>query len=318
MRIATFNVQRMRLRDRDGLRRLDGARDGDYTVAGEDENPALDLLDRELTAKVLLKLDADIVALQEVFDQATLDYFHDQFLVPAGGRSWPYRYCSTGNDGHGFNVAVMSRIPLDEALSHADITCGDLGLEPSAKHGPEERIFRRDCLMVRVGELRLFICHFKAPYPDAERSWFLRRREAEAVRKLVEMHTPGLSEPHWLVLGDLNDPDVDRSEGEAAIAPLVDPSFSTDLLDRLPAGEQWSFMDPSTRRYSRPDALLASPALAASFPAAVPFYVRGGLELAVSRHQENHFAAVGLHRPHASDHAALAVDLIKTDLKVTQ
>lgn len=318
MRIATFNVQRMRLRDRDGSRRLDGARDGDYAAAGDVDAPALDLVDRELTAKVLLELDADIVALQEVFDQATLDYFHDRFLVPVDGRPWPHRYCSTGNDGRGFNVAVMSRIPLDETRSHAEITCGDLGLEPSEKHGPEERIFRRDCLMVRVGELRLFICHFKAPYPEAERSWFLRRREAIAVRKLVERYTAGRVEPHWLVLGDLNDPDFGHGEGEAAIAPLVDPGFSTDLLARLPAVERWSFMDPSTRRYSRPDALLASPALAASFPAAMPFYVRSGLELAVSRHQEHHFAAVGQHRPHASDHAALAIDLTQRDLKGTQ
>tara|TARA_B100001057_G_scaffold458581_1_gene507959 strand:- start:665 stop:1183 length:519 start_codon:yes stop_codon:yes gene_type:complete len=171
--------------------------------------------------------------------------------------------------------------------------------------------------MARVGKLSLFICHFKAPYPDVDRSWFLRRREAIAVRRLVERHTAGQSEPHWLVLGDLNDPDVGQGKGEPAIAPLLDPSFSKDLLDRLPAGEQWSFMHPSTGCYSRPDAMLASPALAAFFPAAKPFYVRAGLELAVSRDGVQHFAAVGQHRPHASDHAALAVDLIQKEPKGT-
>ena len=36
-------------------------------------------MDRRLTAGIIARLDADILCLQEVFDPATLDHFHDAF-----------------------------------------------------------------------------------------------------------------------------------------------------------------------------------------------------------------------------------------------
>ncbi len=308
MRVATFNVQRLRLRERAGEARFDGAKDDDHPVSGKPETPGLDLQDRELTAAVIKHVDADVIAMQEVFDQRTLDRFHDDFLRDGSVAPWPHRICKPGNDGRGLDVAVMSRLPMSDVRSHAGLTCNEVGLEPLPGHGPEERIFRRDCLRVGIGPLTLYACHFKAPYPDRERAFFLRRREAQAVRYLIERDMAGKADPLWLIAGDLNEPAPDHRKRESAIAPLLENGFATDLLDRIGASERWTFRDPASGGYSHPDALLASPALAAAFPDAVPVLLREGLELAVRRSSQARLAQVGEHRPHASDHAAVAID----------
>jgi endonuclease/exonuclease/phosphatase family metal-dependent hydrolase len=295
MRIATFNVQNLRLRHPDGRDRLDGARDGD-TV----EDPGLDNLDRRLTAAVIRDLRADIVALQEVFDAETLDHFHDRVLMSAGVAPYPHRVCLPGNDGRGLDVAVMSRVPLGAVRSHASLTAADLGLDAANADQP---LFRRDCLMVEVGPLTLFICHFKAPWPDAEAAWLIRRQEAEAVRRIVDTQLPA-TDALWLIAGDLNDPDPPGTPGRAT-APLEAP-FAEDLTLRMPPDDRWTLHDPATGRRFLPDAFLASPALATRWPGAVPEVIREGLsrEAGPGRRLRD----VGDHRPHASDHAALVID----------
>jgi endonuclease/exonuclease/phosphatase family metal-dependent hydrolase len=201
MRIATFNVQNLRLRHPGGEDRLDGARDGDAT-----EDAALDPVDRRLTAAVIRDLRADVVALQEVFDAETLDHFHDRVLVPSGVAPYPYRVCLPGNDGRGLDVAVMSRVRLGPVESHAGLRAADFGLDAPEGAG-DQPVFRRDCLVVEAGRLTLFVCHFKAPWPDAAASWPVRRREAEAVRRIVEARYDEPAEALWLIAGDLNDPD---------------------------------------------------------------------------------------------------------------
>ncbi|MGR3804671.1 endonuclease/exonuclease/phosphatase family protein [Marinibacterium profundimaris] len=300
MRIATFNIQNMRLRHPDGQPRLDGAEDG---PEASDHAPAaaqLNRMDRRLAAVLLREIDADVVALQEVFDQDTLDHFHDRYLLADGVRPYPHRICLPGNDGRGLDVAVMSRRPLDEVHSHADVTLRDLDLSGEK---PDAPALRRDCLLVTTGGLTLVICHFKAPWPDPVAAWTTRRQEAQVVRRLIERRFPG-GEGHWLILGDLNEPDP---EGEAAaIAPLLAP-FSVDLLTRLPPRERWTYFAPELGRVSRPDAMLASPALARRFPRARPQVLRKGMGHEITPVKAERLGPVGWHRPHASDHAALWV-----------
>jgi hypothetical protein len=62
-----------------------------------------------MTAKVIAYAQADIVAMQEVFDAQTLDFFYEHFLLPAGSLSYPSRICLPGNDGRGLDVAVLSK-----------------------------------------------------------------------------------------------------------------------------------------------------------------------------------------------------------------
>jgi endonuclease/exonuclease/phosphatase family metal-dependent hydrolase len=295
MRIATFNVQNLRLRHPDGGDRLDGARDGDAV-----EDSALDPVDRRLTAAVIRDLCADVVALQEVFDAETLDHFHDRLLLPSDVAPYPHRVCLPGNDGRGLDVAVMSRVPPGAVLSHAELRAADLGLDAEDGDLP---LFRRDCLMVELGALTLFVCHFKAPWPDPDAAWAVRRLEAEAVRRIIQARFAG-TDALWLIAGDLNDPDPPGTPGRAT-APLAAP-FAQDLTLRMPPEERWTLHDPGTGRRFLPDAFLASPALAARWPDAVPQVIREGLSREAGPGPR--LPQVGAHRPHASDHAALVVD----------
>lgn len=308
MRVASFNVQSLRLRRRDGRARLDGARDGDVPADTAPGAMALDAQDRHLTAQVLSQADADVVALQEVFDQATLDHFHDAYLLPTGTAPYPYRHCLPGNDGRGLDVAVLSRLPLDMIRSHAHVTGQGLGLDLPAGVAGDLPIFRRDCLRVDVGGLTLFICHFKAPYPDAAATWPLRRAEALALRQIIDSHVSDPAGALWMILGDLNEPRAAPPGQAAAIAPVL-PPFSVDLLARLPEGERWSWHAPFGLDRGCPDVMLASPALAARWPEAIPQIIRSGLAHEAGAPDVPRLPGVGVHRPHASDHAVLVIDL---------
>jgi len=306
MRIATFNVQNMRLRHSKAGVLLSGARDRDGPTRESAAAKATDTIDRQLTADVLREADADIVAMQEVFDKETLDYFHDRILLPSGCAPYPFRVCFPGNDGRGYDVALMSRIALDDVKSHATLTAIDLGLEGQAGGDLDEPVFRRDCLSARVGELTLFVCHFKAPWPDAEIAWTTRRLEALAVRRVIERMFPDPASAQWMILGDLNEPKHEARSARAS-APLID-DFAVDLVTRLPEERRWSYHLRDSSIYSRPDALLASPALAGRFPDAKPVYLRQGLGYEAARFSGDRLPGVGYHRPHASDHAAIAID----------
>jgi len=292
----------MRLRQRDGEAHLDGARDRD---AGPDDDPELDRVDRRLTAEVVRAIDADVVALQEVFDRETLDHFHDAVLLPAGAAPYPHRVCLPGNDGHGLNVALLSRRAPEAAISHAQATAAELGLSdiPEAVRGGP--LFRRDCLEVRLGGLTLYVCHFKAPWPDRDRARAIRRAEAEGVRRIVDAGHADPAAADWIVLGDLNQ-SVPRDDD--ALSPLRG-GFAVDLMERLTPPDAWTFRSPDGAQRGRPDAILLSPALARRFPEALPRIFRAGMDPDAAGRAGPRFREVGAPRPHASDHAAVWVDL---------
>lgn len=300
MRLASFNVQNMRLRGH----HLDGARDRDLPADLGPASAALDTYDRDLTAAVLAEVDADVVAMQEVFDQTTLDHFHDTLLTTRTPRPYPHRSCLPGNDGRGLDVALMSRIKPLSVTSHANLTAQRAGLSVPEALDPDSPIFRRDCLEVTLPALTLFICHFKAPYPSTPRTNNVRHLEALAVRQIIESRFPDPDSAMWLIIGDLNEARAGRNN----IAPLRG-AFSHDLMARLPARERWSYHGNEGDFYAAPDVMLASPALAARFPKALPRYIRSGLGYEATRYQGPRLDTVGDHRPHASDHAAVVIDL---------
>ncbi len=308
MRVATLNVQNMRLRrDAQGRVHLDGARDRDTPMDTGDGAKDLDPTDRHLTAALIRAARADVVALQEVFDIETLDHFHDRYLVPAGA-PYPHRICLPGNDGRGLDLALLSRIEPRQVTSNARLTPREAGLDPSSGLDPDAPVFRRDCLVVEFTHITLFLCHFKAPYPDEELAWATRRAEALALRHLIETRFDDPARCAWLILGDLNDPRDAPGGHRRAIAPLL-PPFSVNLIERLPEAERWSWYQPDEHLYACPDKLLASPALAARNPDARPAILRQGMGYEAGRYVGPHLPGTGHHRPHASDHALIHVDL---------
>ena len=194
----------------------------------------------------------------------------------------------------------MARMAPDRVRSHAQATAADLGLDDPGDllHGGP--VFRRDCLEVGFGALTLFVCHLKAPYPDRDRAAAIRALEARAIRRVIETALPDPATQPWMILGDLNSPVGTDAGKDAALRPLLD-GFATDLMDRIPASEDWTFAMPDTGERLRPDAMLASPALARCAGDTVPRVERRGMDSARPE--------VGSPRPHASDHAAIWIDL---------
>ena len=305
MRVATFNLQNMRLRLREGRPVLDGAFDQDQSNV--QRSVALSLADREKTAKVIHAAQADIVALQEVFDTAALDFFHDNFLLKTGLSAYPFRYCIPGNDGRGLNVAALCRSQPINVKSHANLTGADLDLSDLPPELREHRLFRRDCLELDFAGVTLFVCHFKAPYPDAEKAYIIREAEARAVRKIVEMRFDDPRHERWMIVGDLNEPGLGDELSRSALAPLKQ-GFSFDLLDRLAPGNDWTYEVPGTHLHSRPDRILVSPRLAQEYPNVRPEIIRTGMTGPSRTRRHGAFGDEPNTACHASDHALVYAD----------
>jgi len=305
MRVATFNLQNMRLRLREGRPVLDGAFDQDQSNV--QRSVALSLADREQTAKVIHAAQADIVALQEVFDTPALDFFHDNFLRQTGSSAYPFRYCLAGNDGRGLNVAALCRNQPISVKSHANLTGVDLDLSDLPPELREHRLFRRDCLELDFADVTLFVCHFKAPYPDAEKAYIIREAEARAVRKIVEMRFDDPRHERWMIVGDLNEPGLDDGFFQSALTPLK-RGFSFDLLDRLAPGTDWTYEVPGTLLHSRPDRILVSPRLAQEYPNVRPEIIRTGMNGPSHNHRYGALSGKLNNLSHASDHALVYAD----------
>lgn len=305
MRLATFNVQNLRLRQRQAHLVLDGAVDQDF-----DDRPRSidqDIADRQLTAKIIAKAQADIIALQEVFDAESLDFFHDQFLLKAGSPPYNARICLPGNDGRGLDVAVLCKTEPLRVKSHADVTGADLGLTDIPEHLRDNPLFRRDCLELEFETFTLFVCHFKAPYPDVGKAQIVREAEARAVRKIVENRFPQPEAERWLILGDFNEPSMGKENETTALTPLKQ-GFTEDLLDRLPRGTDWTFEVPDTHIHSRPDRILLSPRLAKEHPDVVPHIIRTGMTRYLSEPGSIAFHHDLKNQIQASDHALVYAD----------
>jgi hypothetical protein len=297
MRIATFNVQGLRLRHHGEGLRLDGARDAD------EREDAFDAVDRRLTAAVIRDLRADVVALQEVFDAETLDHFHDRVLVPEGVAPYPHRVCLPGNDGRGLDVAVMSRKPFGAVASHAALRPADFGLAAPEGFG-DQPVFRRDCLWWRSGASPCSCATSRRPGPTRRR----RARSGGSRRRRCGGSSRRASRSGG---GAVADRGRSQRPRPAAVARPRHRAARSALRPRsglrMPEGERWTLYDPepaggSCRTRSSPRRALRTcgPMRCRTCCARGCRGRRGG---------GRGFPPVGEHRPHASDHAALVIDL---------
>lgn len=143
----------------------------------------------ERVAAVLLRLDADLVFLQEVENQGVLD----ALALRAG---YPEARLVEGPDPRGIDVAAMSRLPIATYVSHA----GDR--DPAG-----DPLWPRDCveIHVRVGARRLVLA---GTHASSRLSDDGTRRALQAARLREIADALRAADPGALVLagGDLNDP----------------------------------------------------------------------------------------------------------------
>ena len=137
--------------------------------------------EKKLTAKAIIALDADVIALQEIENLDVLKRFRSDRL-----KSMKYTFCMLvdGNDPREIDVAVLSRFPLVATRSHQHLRDGS------------DNLFSRDCLEVDVDvggkTLTLFVNHFKSmldknnPAQGRKNTRAKRVKQAAAVKKIVE------------------------------------------------------------------------------------------------------------------------------------
>ncbi|OPY03021.1 MAG: hypothetical protein A4E60_00586 [Syntrophorhabdus sp. PtaB.Bin047] len=111
--------------------------------------------EKSITGETIKALDADVTALQEVENLDTLRKFRTDYL--GGRKSYPYTLVVDGNDPRRIDVAVMSRYPLGNVQTHADVWSTELN----------SYLFSRDCLVVDIqlpgnNPITLFVNHLKS------------------------------------------------------------------------------------------------------------------------------------------------------------
>jgi len=365
VRIATFNVENLMnrfdysgfrnglhqdrtlalfsIKDEEEYRLLERAR----AIAHADDN-------RQLTALAIAATHADILCLQEVDNAAALRAFEYGYLFKMIGSGYRETYTSSGNDSRGIDVAIMMRnetrdgqpIELVRITSHAHITFEELGLYSAAiaplNIGPNERIFRRDCLEVdlKIGgrPLTLYLVHFKSMGPPRnglngrDASMPIRMAEAAAVRRIIETRfgAARTAGKRWLICGDFNDYyervvingdslagfDFEPvQEPTSSLKLLLEDGFAENIVSRRPEMDRWTLFHtrgPDERHLCQLDYLLLSPSLAATNSTAMPDIIRNGQPwrtIFPPGQEVERFPRVGWDRPKASDHCPVAVTL---------
>jgi endonuclease/exonuclease/phosphatase family metal-dependent hydrolase len=173
-------------------------------------------------AAVLVRVDADLVFLQEVENVAILERL-------AASAGYPIARLVEGNDPRGIDVAVLSRLPLVSYASHLH------------ERGPDGRLlWPRDCVEVHAEAARPLVVvgsHFSSALSDdgTRRGW-----QATRLREIAD--AIAAREPSAVVLagGDLND-----TPASAALVPLLGDG---EWADPAPPGSgTWPSASPSSR-----------------------------------------------------------------------
>lgn len=365
LRIGTFNVENLltRRRFQPGGRFETDAALSLFHFPGPGEREAVErslavaLEDdkRQMTALALAEAHADIWMLQEVDSLASLQAFFANYVHRIADHRYGHFSLLDGNDRRSIDIGFAARRDLlaprqVSVRSHRETTFARAGAHDgelaSLGIGPEDKVFARDCLEVRLDfgdrALTLFGCHLKSMNngrdDGRQATTPLRRAEARAVRRIVEARFgEAWREANWIVLGDLNAYRVGLGplatpidEGESGIEPLLD-DFAVDPMTTLPPHERWTHFrrfwseerQMLVESHMPLDHILLSPALAAANPAAPMAMIRRGLpyrvpldprqpdrSMAWLATRADRYPRVGWDRPKASDHCPLTIDLV--------
>lgn len=226
-----------------------------HAPESEDLRPTETQLRNKLTrlGRALHILDADVIGLMEVETLGVLRRLNEEALSDLGYRE---AVLIEGNDPErGIDVALLSRFPVVQAVSHTSETYTDT-------NGVTRRLFSRDCLECHLalpsGEtVVVLVNHFKSKRGGAMETEHLRTAQASRVRAIADAFQPRF--PLLAVLGDLND-----TADSNALSPLLADGALKDLAAQdVPAEHRSTFVHAG--QPERIDYLLASPALAVRF-----------------------------------------------------
>lgn len=185
IRVGTFNV----------LNLFDN-HDDPY-VQNENEAKVAGELDH--LAAAIRKLDADVLALQEVENRPYLETFVNTYLADMG---YHEIILIEGNNDRGIDVACLSRFPVEWVRSHRNLDFVDAAGNPMR--------FQRDLLEVHLtpkgyAPLDIFVVHLKSKHGGEDETLPVRMGEAAAIRDIVDRRLARDPQSLFVICGDFND-----------------------------------------------------------------------------------------------------------------
>lgn len=178
-------------------------------------------------AESIERMDADVVSLQELASQETLE--KDLLSRRDLAEKYPHVAWVKGNDERGIRVGLISKYPFTAVVSHADH-------EFPMVDGSGTGKFSRDLLRVDINvdddpeaDLTVYNTHLKSRRPaDAGEtpSDVRRLSEGTAIRNLVETQMKEFPNRMFVVTGDMND-------------NTDDPPVQVILNGTTPGAEKW-------------------------------------------------------------------------------
>lgn len=189
-------------------------------------------------ARVIERSGADVITLQEVENLGVLEEFLDEYLPG----QFAHAALVEGNDTRGIDVAVISKFPVTNVVSHKDNTF-------QLPNSNETTQFRRDALRVdlQVGEypFSVYTVHLKSRRGGAA-SYPQRKAETEELRRIVNEEMKPFPSNRFVVTGDFNASPRNREmlefySGKPGDEPLVDSLEGKPWAER----DTWPADDPS-------------------------------------------------------------------------
>ncbi len=210
------------------------------------------------TARRILEMDVDVLAVQEVEHIEILRQFNRDHL----GGLYPHVALIEGNDRRLIDVGLLSKLPLGAITSHQTAAHPD---------DPARPVFGRDLLEVEVLNpsgtrlLTLYNNHLKShfvpfdqdPIQGALDANARRRRQAETISQIVSARLRAGAK--FVILGDMNDP-PDSSDlapmltvdGRALVNGLVDAAETRPAKPETPGQGPGPQTTTWTHRFNPP------------------------------------------------------------------
>ncbi len=177
----------------------------------------------QVIARTIDSLDADVIGVQEVENRAVLERLNEHLARP-----FPHVELLEGNDGRGIDCGLLSRFPMEAAISHRL-----RDLEGGARFSRDFPVFR--LRLNARDELAIGVVHLKSKGGSKAQSDRQRRREAETVSALVKRYRQREPAVPFVVLGDFND-----TRESTPLAPLF--ALLEDPTQRIPEERRYSYV----------------------------------------------------------------------------
>ncbi|MBT9588635.1 endonuclease/exonuclease/phosphatase family protein [bacterium] len=226
----------------------------------DEDTPAKPQAEQAALSEVMLSSGADVIALQEVENLQILKTFRDQHGL---AEAYPHLLLLEGNDKRGIDVALMSRHPIQNPVSHKETTFKVEGQK-------EKGHFLRDVLQADIEmpggtPVRFFVTHFASKI-GGQRADRLRKAEAKAAREIIQRETASFPGQRYVVMGDFND-----TPDSIAVKTFTTPDKNGWALRDVFADQPETVSYPTSEEtaqkwgYKKIDHILVSPALMDSF-----------------------------------------------------